>query len=60
VVEVELHELASHLVLMLLIGVLESLLDSVDPLAEEILFVGSNLFAEILAVLAQALHATEV
>jgi hypothetical protein len=45
---------------MLLIGVLESLLDSVDPLAEEILFVGSNLFAEILAVLAQALHATEV
>jgi hypothetical protein len=60
VVEIELHQLASHLVLVLLVGVLESLLDSVNPLAEEILFVASDLLTKILAVLTKALHTTEV
>lgn len=60
VVEVKLHELAGHLVLVLLIGVLQGLLDPVNPFGEQVLFEAADLFAEIRALLGEALHTAEV
>lgn len=48
--EVELHKLSGHLVLVLLVGILKSFLDLVNPRSEKILLISLDLSAKILSL----------
>jgi hypothetical protein len=60
VTKIKLHQLATHLVLLLLIGVLECLLNRFDPVTEQFFFIALDLIAEVLTFTAKLLHATQI